>query len=153
MENNNERDYSQQGSNPQEQNNSSTALDHAEGSGNLQRNEEDDHGGAGYDSGTNPERDNSMSGGAEASSPVDNYTERERYSAGNSDFDERKDTTAENLEIPDSDDLEDEDDFNTDEALDTKDDFGEEEENIEGDPDELEEDAGYSNKETRTSGF
>lgn len=146
MINNNERDYGQQGGNPKEQNNFST-QDNTEGSGNLQRNEEDDHGGAGYESGTNPERDD-----LQASSSADRYTESERYSAGNSDFDERKDTTNENSEIPDSDDLDDEDDFNTDEALDTEDGFDEEEDN-ENDVNKFKEDGDYSSGEIRTSSF
>lgn len=123
MENNNERDYGQEGRNSQEQQNlgNTSTNDQATGSENSFNTPDaaSDANATGFDSGTNPDRYSSVNDGGAEGSSAESFTETNRYSATNSDFDDREDEA-----IPDSDDLEDEeeeddfDDFEEDDDLD-----------------------------------
>lgn len=139
MENNNERDYGQDSRNSQEHQNlgfTSTNDDEVGKENSFGTPEAaSDANATGFDSGTNPDRYNSVNDGGAEGSSAESFTETNRYSATNSDFDDREDET-----IPDSDDLEDE------EEEDDFDDFEEDEDDL----DDLEDD---SEEETRTPGL
>lgn len=132
MENNNERDYGQDSRNSQEHQNlgfTSTNDEEVGKENSLETPETaSDANATGFDSGTNPDRYSSVNDGGAEGSSAESFTETNRYSATNSDFDDRENDT-----IPDSDDLEDEEE---------EDDF-----------DDFEEDEDDSEEETRTPGL